>query len=1485
MRNSLKHTALLLPALLRVLLCMLFVSVNGSLLLSQEVTISLNVDYIVSGTCTVSPNGGSVTIGFMVNGGMPGSDVVLQNLQTQLTENAIEDWFTALSISEFDRYEGAINLTFSANLSKGEARSLTVTASSGEYVITQNALESAVYRVTPAQLSLFYGQSKAVYLSGSDSFATYRFLNDDTGSALTSSIQGTGRAISAMINTICTVSAVSDYPTEVDMEGTCSVTRNPFYSKRISTGFTTPYALNKNGDVVNQAFTISSADSTTLKEIIAFYNSGNSSIWNFAMQLHYSNNRLTISAPPNFSGVSVINNTYFKNSSGEDIVFSQAPGGELLQYEIAANQTITLNGSQFGVKYSLLRNDCDTIEQKTGNGTALDFIKPYISGRYSIIATYQGHIKTMKGIITITDSGACIMGDNWICKTVFTSATGDSSYLDITYYDGLGYADQEVAVKAWRDSFNLVNPVWYDNMLRDNAKIYLLYASESAMAQPDSAPFAKQQQFYSVRFGSLEEPYTFSENVFEKSPLNRVLRHYTPGVAFREDGGKYTLFDYMALPANELLNLKCSSNGEVIAAGYLPQNALFKQVTTTPDGRTNTKYTSSTGLLFMEKAGNQETYYIYDDKLQLRKVLQPKGSNALKERMLQANGNIMLPPTDTLLQLYAYQYNYNGKGELIEKQLPGRGVQHYIYDPAGRGVALQNALQRDNGGRWLLTKYNAFDEIEKQYLSDSLALSEIVSSFAEEAYPTTIYNAQGNTLLLQNTYGKNSATSGLLAFAPVNDIISSNELTHSTTGLLINSTALSLPTLFSQNKLYNQTTYYYDSLGRVVQTVALMPNGELLRGSSKYDFTNKPIVTESSCTINNKEEKYRESFTYNGRGVLLSASFSYNGGAKAKSKYSYNALGQLSGTQYFNATSPLINQTYAYNIQQWPIAQTAKNGDSNIYSQTLRYYNPLYGTPPSYDGNITECTYNTSTYGFIYDASGRLIESNRYIHGQSSVVQTVTFTERDITYDSNGNILTLRRFGADTVTPKDNFRYNYVGNIISSISGSYNGASLSNATYGHDLNGNTIRDGLRGLDLSYDLICNMLQSIYNASDNANIASYTYFADGSKYMVKNANGYGRVYLGAFAYDIGPGKESPNDWVLGEIDFSTGEGRFINSAINATAPNFETTFFVKDRLGSVRAVVNANNQVVSRNSYYPFGLRIEGDTLTFTPAKVLLYNSKELQNIARTNYLDFGARMYDPTIARWTTQDAITEQFMSISPYAYCLNNPITLSDPAGLDTMDVKYNDKSKVWELSKPILAEGDDIFRLTKGEDSWIVPFTEGEYGKRINMLNIEITENYTLGAYQISGSNGKGAYGVYYAPGGESSNTVNSGKRVDDGVYDLQGHVGEKWSQLKLIGNGVDDRNILIHSGGKILTEWSKGCFAISSDYIHNGHTIEFDKTTSVEQLGNFDFRMGAIDTTQNRRGRYRNIYIRATFNKGPKNLIDKKAIVKTWKNAFSL
>ena len=81
------------------------------------------------------------------------------------------------------------------------------------------------------------------------------------------------------------------------------------------------------------------------------------------------------------------------------------------------------------------------------------------------------------------------------------------------------------------------------------------------------------------------------------------------------------------------------------------------------------------------------------------------------------------------------------------------------------------------------------------------------------------------------------------------------------------------------------------------------------------------------------------------------------------------------------------------------------------------------------------------------------------------------------------------------------------------------------------------------------------------------------------------------------------------------------------------------------------------------YYPFGAEFCHSS-TVSDVQSRKYSGKEFDKMHGLNTYDYGARQYNPILGRWDRMDPLCEKYYSISPYAYCANNPIVYIDPDG-----------------------------------------------------------------------------------------------------------------------------------------------------------------------------------------------------------------------------
>ena len=460
----------------------------------------------------------------------------------------------------------------------------------------------------------------------------------------------------------------------------------------------------------------------------------------------------------------------------------------------------------------------------------------------------------------------------------------------------------------------------------------------------------------------------------------------------------------------------------------------------------------------------------------------------------------------------------------------------------------------------------------------------------------------------------------------------------------------------SSTKIYK--AFYYDIKGRMTKSV----QNNLLSGyditSTVYTFSNKPSGVTHTHTASGKTTRTEVyTYTYDHADRISKVQHSLGGTAIALYDATYDNFGRLLTKLYHGTNTNKL--TYAYNLRSWLTGISGTCFTQNVY------YNTGVGTA-KYNGNISSMTWksgNESTvrgYKFTYDGLSRLMNAT---YGETAGINTNTnrFSENVTAYDKNGNIKTLQRYGQTAASSYgliDNLTYTLNGNQLTRVddavtASAYNGGfefkdGVKQANeYVYDANGNLTKDLNKGIsDITYNVL-NLPTGVTFASGG--FIQYGYTADGIKrrMMYKEADGSGNlvptVYCCNVVYENGVAKL-----------LLTEEGY-------VTLSDKKYHYYLQDHQGNNRVVLSSSGAVEEANHYYPFG-GVFASSGNVQPYK---YNGKEYDGKKGLNLYDYGARMYDAALGRFTTVDPSAENYFNTSLYAYCGNNPINRIDLDGL----------------------------------------------------------------------------------------------------------------------------------------------------------------------------------------------------------------------------
>ncbi len=301
----------------------------------------------------------------------------------------------------------------------------------------------------------------------------------------------------------------------------------------------------------------------------------------------------------------------------------------------------------------------------------------------------------------------------------------------IIYFDGLGRPMQEIGINQSEGMHDIITHIGYDNYGRQD-KEYLPYVESggtpgSYRGDVSEATKSYYKSHYSTDFSnsnnSTANPY--SEKLFEASPLSRILAQGAPGDTWKVGGNHTVRSDYQTNTGSEVrlykVTLTSSYFPSLSTSGYYLSGRLYKTVVKDENWTSGTLHTTEE---FTDKQGNvvlkrtygpadknmdgtissgesavaHDTYYVYDDYGNLTYVLPPKSEPTVDK------------PTSGELNGLCYQYRYDSRNRLVEKRLPGKGLESIVYNNLDQPVLTQDEnLAALN--RWLFTKYDAYGRV------------------------------------------------------------------------------------------------------------------------------------------------------------------------------------------------------------------------------------------------------------------------------------------------------------------------------------------------------------------------------------------------------------------------------------------------------------------------------------------------------------------------------------------------------------------------------------------------------------------------------------------------------------------------------------------------------------------------------------------------------------------------------------------------------
>ena len=973
----------------------------------------------------------------------------------------------------------------------------------------------------------------------------------------------------------------------------------------------------------------------------------------------------------------------------------------------------------------------------------------------------------------------CYAAHNRVTVTTYGDAAGTAARAAVTemYFDGLGRQTLSVSRGAGGAGEDVWTRTDYDR--RGNVWRQWSPTPVAASAPLTTPPSAQALESAAEAFYGREQfPYTRTE--YELWATNRPEYVYGPGATWQSHPSR-TEYGTNNSTGDRAVRILLAEGGRLKAAGMYRPGTLRRQVDTDADGTSVTVFTDRLGRRICERRkaahGTQtmETRFVYDIRGDLRYVVSPEGF-----ALIEAEEEGYAPANAVLL--YCDRYDYDIWHRVVSRTPAGCEAVEYVYDRLGRVVMWRDAALRA-AGRWHVTKYDASMRRVVEGSAPCRQTRETLQSLYGDSLFVERFIADYNKAESSLQYTENCGPAGFEAvqawyyddytFATGHIPYASAPAVEGLCGgadAPLRTSAGCLCTGMAR-KLDGDTWYTvtrYDDYARPAWTCNYDLYGQNTRRTTRiaHDFRGRVtaraerLETIMECTPTEGHTAVWN-YAYDLAGRQTSVSLAVDGGsASTVATYTYDGVGRLA-SKSFGTVGNGTSEEYVYDarsnvtgVSGSGFAQTAYFGTNPVEGGASRYLSPCAASERQYGAEGEGVLQTMWTYR--YDGFGRLAEA--------SATDAVSAPDRALgevfEYDRNSNILSLERVYAGE--PVQDAAMSYVGNRLTGVNDAsmpYNKdivPSFAAGSYAleYDGDGRLVADGTRGItDIKYTTDGMGLPTRIDLSADNKVYS-SYLPDGTLIArdfrsvrtrtTVRVNSKGDTIVRTIREPVIDRTLYRGDWEISgypgsggwRINTPEGIASIVRNGADAAGRTFTHLWYVRDRLGSVRTVVDDNGTIRQCTMFYPSGLPVQ------------LFGTKRVTDRAHigNRWSGFAGLGWHDNTARW--HDAILDRFtdptgMDIHRYDEAGNYIETITNSEGVDTVQIgHYTDGEFVVRKMETLSANGafKRFFDTTNGENNLSYITIRGdENAYKVFKLFADITGvEWTLVQTGMSGDKG---------------------------------------------------------------------------------------------------------------------------------------------------